>query len=220
MKLYRLSVEQFINNEFYERYKERFNSFEEGELFVKEYLKENSNINTKKKKITNESFDVTFDFNDARGFVSKHRLRLYPFELKTETKTDTLEPKLKEVKSKKEVKEVKPKEVKPKEVKPKEAKPKEAKPKEAKPKVKKEVLPKKELKEANMVFTYKRLGITFNSDDVDLSKIKPMDLFAIAKNLFNSDGLKMENRLISEELNKINKTTIIIKKQKDKIIAI
>jgi len=193
MKLYRLSVEQFINNEFYERYKERFNSFEEGELFVKEYLKENSNINTKKKKITNESFDVTFDFNDARGFVSKHRLRLYPFELKTETKTDTLEPKLKEVKSKKEVKEVKPK---------------------------KEILPKKELKEANMLYTYKRLGITFNSDDVDLSKIKPMDLFAIAKNLFNSDGLKMENRLISEELNKINKTTIIIKKQKDKIIAI
>ena len=159
MKLYRLSVEQFINNEFYERYKERFNSFEEGELFVKEYLKENSNINTKKKKITNDSCEVTFDFNDARGFVSKHRLRLYPFELKTETKTETLEPKLKEVKSKKEVKEVKPK---------------------------KEILPKNELKEANMLYTYKRLGITFNSDDVDLSKIKPMDLFAIAKNLFNS----------------------------------
>jgi hypothetical protein len=45
-------------------------------------LKEEGAKKRKDKIISEESIEVSYEFNDVRGFTSKHRYRIYPFEVK------------------------------------------------------------------------------------------------------------------------------------------
>ena len=60
-------------------------------------------------------------------------------------------------------------------------------------------------------------GITFKSSQVELNVFRPMDLFAIAQNIFDMDGERLHNRLVATELLKMGKTEVeIIRDQKNK----
>lgn len=61
-----------------------------------------------------------------------------------------------------------------------------------------------------MKTTYTRLGITFWSNDVDVKQVRPMDLFAIAQDIFDADGARLENGKVAAKLKKIGKTSVEI----------
>lgn len=61
-----------------------------------------------------------------------------------------------------------------------------------------------------MKTTYTKLGITFYSSEKDVKQIRPMDLFAIAQDLFDEDGERLENKDIAKQLIKMGKTEVEI----------
>jgi len=50
-----------------------------------------------------------------------------------------------------------------------------------------------------MKTTYTKLGITFFSTERDVKQIRPMDLFAIAQDIFDKDGARLENKDIAKK---------------------
>ena len=63
-----------------------------------------------------------------------------------------------------------------------------------------------------MKTTYTKLGITFFSNDIDVKQVRPMDLFAIAQDIFDVDGARLENNQVANKLKKIGKINIEIVK--------
>jgi len=61
-----------------------------------------------------------------------------------------------------------------------------------------------------MKTTYTRLGITFWSNDVDVKQVRPMDLFAIAQDIFDADGARLENGKVAAKLKKMGRASIEI----------
>ena len=61
-----------------------------------------------------------------------------------------------------------------------------------------------------MKTTYTKLGITFYSSEKDVKQIRPMDLFAIAQDLFDKDGERLANKDIAKQLIKMGKTEVEI----------
>jgi len=63
-----------------------------------------------------------------------------------------------------------------------------------------------------MKTTYTKLGITFFSNEVDVKQVRPMDLFAIAQDIFDADGARLENKQVTSKLKKLGKIDIEIVK--------
>lgn len=64
---------------------------------------------------------------------------------------------------------------------------------------------------------YTKLGITFFSTERDVKQIRPMDLFAMAQDIFDKDGARLENKDVAKKLKKMGKTEVeIIADQKYK----
>jgi hypothetical protein len=61
-----------------------------------------------------------------------------------------------------------------------------------------------------MKTTYTKLGITFFSTERDVKQIRPMDLFAIAQDIFDENGARLENKDIAKKLKKMGKTEVEI----------
>jgi len=61
-----------------------------------------------------------------------------------------------------------------------------------------------------MKTTYTKLGITFNSTVIDVRQFRPMDLFSIAQNIFDTDGERLSNKLVASKLIELGKTEIEI----------
>ena len=61
-----------------------------------------------------------------------------------------------------------------------------------------------------MKTTYTKLGITFFSTERDVNKIRPMDLFAIAQDIFDKDGARLENKDVAKKLKKMGRTEVEI----------
>ncbi len=60
-------------------------------------------------------------------------------------------------------------------------------------------------------------GITFKSNQFELNVFRPMDLFAIAQNIFDMDGERLPNKLVATKLLKMEKTEVeIIKDPQNK----
>lgn len=61
-----------------------------------------------------------------------------------------------------------------------------------------------------MKTTYTKLGITFFSTERDVKQIRPMDLFAIAQDIFDKDGARLGNKDIAKKLIKMGKSEVEI----------
>jgi hypothetical protein len=61
-----------------------------------------------------------------------------------------------------------------------------------------------------MKTTYTKLGITFFSTERDVKQIRPMDLFAMAQDIFDKDGARLENKDVAKKLKKMGKTEVEI----------
>jgi hypothetical protein len=61
-----------------------------------------------------------------------------------------------------------------------------------------------------MKTSYTKLGITFISSEIDVNSIRPMDLFAIAQDIFDTDGERLESKSIAKKLKTIGKTEVEI----------
>lgn len=61
-----------------------------------------------------------------------------------------------------------------------------------------------------METTYTKLGITFFSTERDVKQIRPMDLFAMAQDIFDKDGVRLENKDIAKKLKEMGKTEVEI----------
>ena len=61
-----------------------------------------------------------------------------------------------------------------------------------------------------MKTTYTKLGITFFSIERDVKQIRPMDLFAIAQDIFDKDGARLDNKDIAKKLIKMGKSEVEI----------
>lgn len=61
-----------------------------------------------------------------------------------------------------------------------------------------------------MKTTYTKLGITFFSTERDVKQIRPMDLFAMAQDIFDKDGARLENKDVAKKLKEMGKTEVEI----------
>jgi hypothetical protein len=61
-----------------------------------------------------------------------------------------------------------------------------------------------------MKTTYTKLGITFFSTERDVKQIRPMDLFAMAQDIFDKNGARLENKDVAKKLKKMGKTEVEI----------
>ncbi len=57
-----------------------------------------------------------------------------------------------------------------------------------------------------MKHSYKRLGITIWSNEIDITKMRPTDLFAIAQDIFDKDGPRLANKQVAAKLLALGKT--------------
>lgn len=55
-----------------------------------------------------------------------------------------------------------------------------------------------------------KLGIRFFSTEVDVTRIRPMDLFAIAQDMFDCDGERLGNSEVALELKRLGRTDVEI----------
>jgi len=61
-----------------------------------------------------------------------------------------------------------------------------------------------------MKTTYTKLGVTFFSTERDVKQMRPMDLFAIAQDIFDIDGERLDNKDIAKKLIKMGKSEVEI----------
>ena len=61
-----------------------------------------------------------------------------------------------------------------------------------------------------MKTTYTKLGVTFFSTERDVKQMRPMDLFAIAQDIFDTDGERLDNKDIAKKLIKMGKSEVEI----------
>ncbi len=63
-----------------------------------------------------------------------------------------------------------------------------------------------------MKYSCKRYGITIWSTEIDITKMRPTDLFAIAQDVFDKDGTRLQNKQVATKLLALGKTEVEITK--------
>lgn len=61
-----------------------------------------------------------------------------------------------------------------------------------------------------MKTTYTKLGITFFSTQRDVKQIRPSDLFAIAQDLFDANGARLQNKEVAKKLINMGRSEVEI----------
>ena len=62
----------------------------------------------------------------------------------------------------------------------------------------------------NMKESRSKLGISFFSDEINISELRLMDLFAMAQDIFDREGTRLENREVAKILKGMGKTKVEI----------